>query len=121
MRRRARTGADDRERRPVDELVVLNACSSDALAEPLRSVVDCVIGMSGALRDTAALTVSMALYRALGNLRSVGNAVAQAIAVLAAKRLPDEGLLVCRTRDGISANNIFLPRLGSVAFGELSR
>lgn len=48
---------------------------------------------------------------ALGYRRSVGNAVAQAVAALAAKQLPDEHLPVCRTRDGISADQVILPNL----------
>jgi hypothetical protein len=35
--------------------------------------------------------------------------VAQAIATLAAKQRPDEHRPVCRTRDGISADQFFLP------------
>lgn len=93
---------------PSTKVVVLNACFSDAVAEPLRHVVDCVVGMSGAIGDEAARAFAVGFYRALGNGRSVGNAVAQAIATLAAKQLPDEHLPVCRTRDGLRADRIFL-------------
>lgn len=94
---------------PSARVIVLNACFSAAVAESLRHVVGCVVGMDGAVGDDAARSFAVAFYRALGNRRSVGNAVAQAIATLAAKQLPDKDLPVCRTRDGVSADQIFLP------------
>jgi len=89
-------------------VVVLNACYSDAQADAMCSVVDCVIGMTGAIRDDAARSFAVGFYRALGNRRSVGNAVDQAIATLAAKQLPDEHLPRCRTRDGVDAYQTLL-------------
>ena len=95
---------------PSARVLVLNSCSSDAVAESLRSTIDCVVSMNGAVGDDAARSFAMGFYRALGNCRSVGNAVAQAVATLAAKQLPDEHLPVCRTRDGVSADQMFLWR-----------
>jgi CHAT domain/TIR domain len=97
---------------PSARLVVLNACFSDAVAEELCSVVDCVVGMRGAISDDAARSFAVGFYRALGHRRSVGNALAQAVATLAAKQLPDEQLPICLTRDGINADHVTLPRLG---------
>ncbi|HEX7840187.1 MAG TPA: CHAT domain-containing protein [Kofleriaceae bacterium] len=96
---------------PSTRVVVLNACFSDALAGSLLSVVECVVGMTGAIADETARSFAVSFYRALGNRRSIGNAVAQAVATLAAKQLPDERLPVCRTRDGVRADQIFLPSL----------
>lgn len=93
---------------PSARVVVLNACFSDEVAESLRDAVDCVVSMNGAVDDDAARSFAVGFYRALGNCRSVGNAVAQAVATLAAKQLPDEHLPVCRTRNGVSADQIFL-------------
>jgi WD40 repeat protein len=93
---------------PSARVIVLNACFSDAMADALRSVVDCVVGMRGAIGDDAARSFSAGFYRALGYHRSVGNAFAQAVAALAAKHVPYEHLPVCRTRDGVSADDIFL-------------
>jgi hypothetical protein len=70
--------------------------------------LSCVIGMTGAIHDDAARSFAMSFYRALGSRRSVGNAVDQAIATLAAKQLPDEHLPRCRTRDGVDAYQIVL-------------
>ncbi len=89
-------------------VVVLNACYTAAQAEALRSVVDCVIGMTGAIGDDAARSFAVGFYRALGSRRSVGNAVDQAVATLAAKQLPDEHLPCCRARDGVDAHRLVL-------------
>ena len=89
-------------------VVVLNTCYSEAQADELRRVVDCVVGMTGAIRDDAARAFAVGFYRALGNRRSVGNAVEHAVATLAAKQFPDEHLPRCRTRDGVDANQIVL-------------
>jgi CHAT domain-containing protein len=89
-------------------VVVLNACYSDLQASALRTVVDCVVGMTGAIDDEAARAFAVGFYRALGNRRSVGNAVEQAVATLAAKQLTDENLPRCRTRKGVDASKLFL-------------
>jgi hypothetical protein len=89
-------------------VVVLNACYSDDHASALCAVVDCVVGMTGAIGDDAARSFAVGLYRALGNRRSVGNAVEHAVATLAAKQHPDEHLPRCRTRDGVDANRVVL-------------
>jgi hypothetical protein len=89
-------------------VVVLNACYSDTQADALCSVVDCVVGMTGAIRDDAARWFAVGFYRALGNRRSVGNAVDQAIATLAARQLPDEHLPRCRVRKGVDAHQLIL-------------
>jgi hypothetical protein len=89
-------------------VVVLNACYSSTLASALCTVVDCVVGMAGAIRDEAARSFAVGFYRAIGNYRSVGNAVKQAVATLAVKQLPDEHLPRCRTRKGLNASQIFV-------------
>jgi hypothetical protein len=89
-------------------VVVLNACYSDTQANALCRVVDCVVGMTGAIGDDAARSFAVGLYRALGNRRSVGNAIAHAAATLAAKQVPDEHLPRWRTRDGVDADRIVL-------------
>lgn len=89
-------------------VVVLNACYSAEHADELQTVVDCVVGMRGAIGDAAARSFAAAFYRALGNRRSVGNAVEQAIAVLAAGQIPDEHLPRCWTRNGVDAAQMYL-------------
>jgi len=46
--------------------VVLNACHSEQAAQALAQVVGCVVGMSGAIEDTAAIRFSGSFYNALG-------------------------------------------------------
>jgi hypothetical protein len=89
-------------------VVVLNACYSDAQSGALCAVVDCVVGMTDMIGDDAARSFAVGLYRALGARRSVGNAVEHAVAILAAKQLPDEHLPRCRTRDGVDATGVVL-------------
>jgi len=91
-------------------LIVLNACYSDRQANALCKVVDCVVGMAGAIDDNTACAFAVSFYRALGNRRSVDNAVQQAIAALAAKKLRGEDLPRCRTRAGVDASKIILAK-----------
>jgi hypothetical protein len=92
---------------PSTRLVVLNACYSAEIADSLRQVVECVIGIDGAIEDTVARSFAVAFYRALGYHKPVGNAVDQAAATLAAKQQPDH-LPICRTRNGVSAYELLL-------------
>lgn len=98
---------------PSARLVVLNACFSDAVAEALRGTVECVVGMRGTIGDDAARAFSIGFYRALGYGRSIGNAVEQAKAGLAALQLPDHALPICLTRHDIDANRMALPNTSS--------
>jgi len=63
-------------------VVVLNACFSEIQAQALVSHVPCVIGMSGAIRDEAAVVYAGAFYRALAFGKSVANAHKQGLAAL---------------------------------------
>ncbi len=89
-------------------LVVLNACYSTAQAEALGAKIDCVVGMDGAIGDDAARAFAIRFYGALGSGRSIGNAVAQGVATLAAKQLPDEVLPRCVSRDGVDPHEVIL-------------
>jgi hypothetical protein len=91
-------------------LVVLNACYTESQAAVVCSAVDCVVGMVHAIDDESARAFAVAFYRALGNRRSVGNAVEQAIATLAAKRLPGEHQPRCRCRGGLEPAQVFLSK-----------
>ena len=56
------------------QCVVLSACYSDAQAHSIAHHIDCVVGMSDAISDQAALDFATAFYRALGYGRSVQTA-----------------------------------------------
>lgn len=77
-------------------------------ADALRAYVDCIIGMDGAIGDDAARAFAVRFYGALGNRRSVGNAVDSGIAVLAGKQLADEQRPRCLSRDGVDAAQLVL-------------
>lgn len=101
-------------------LVVLNACYSQQQADELCTVVDCVVGMTGPIRDDAARTFAVGLYRALGNARSVACAVDHAVATMAAKQVPGEHRPRCHTREGIDAGQIFLVNSGERALSHVA-
>lgn len=46
--------------------VVLNACYSDVQAHAIAEHIDCVVGMSNRISDSAAISFASAFYRALG-------------------------------------------------------
>lgn len=54
--------------------VVLNACDSAAQAQAIAQHIDCVIGMSKAIGDTAAIRFAAAFYQALGYGKDVRTA-----------------------------------------------
>lgn len=94
-------------------VLVLNACYSAAQARVLSSKIDCVVGMDGAIGDRAARAFAIRFYGALGNGRSIGNAVAHGVAALAARQLPDEVLPRCLTRPGIDPHELVLTGAGT--------
>lgn len=106
---------------PRARIVVLNACFSDALAGALCNVVDCVVGMRGAVDDAVARSFAIAFYRALGNRSSVANAVHQAAATLAAKHPSSEQIPMYRTRDGVSAEHLILANREQHTHGRRTR
>ena len=56
--------------------VVLNACFSADSAEALAREVDCVVGMSGAIKDELAISFSRSFYQVIGYGESLATAFA---------------------------------------------
>lgn len=56
------------------QCVVLNACYSEHQAQEIAKCIGCVVGMSDAISDDAAIKFSIAFYRALGFGRDVKTA-----------------------------------------------
>ncbi|MCI0615023.1 NB-ARC domain-containing protein, partial [bacterium] len=54
--------------------VILNACYSENQAQAIAQHIDCVIGMSKAIGDSAAISFAVAFYQALGYGRDVKTA-----------------------------------------------
>jgi hypothetical protein len=75
--------------RSTVRLVVLNACFSSELADLLVVDIDCVIGMTDAVSDDAAILFAQVFYGALFDGETVASAFATSSAVVEA-RYPDE-------------------------------
>jgi hypothetical protein len=54
--------------------VVLNSCYSEQQAQAIADYIDCVVGMSSAIGDLAAINFSAAFYQAIGYGRDVQTA-----------------------------------------------
>jgi len=63
-------------------VVVLNACYGEAQAEALLPHVECVVGVSGAIRDDAARSFAIGFYGGLGEGESVAAAYKQGCAAI---------------------------------------
>ena len=90
------------------QVVVLNACYSATQAESLAEHADAVIGMSDRVGDAAAIEFSAGFYRALGFGRSVEDAFAQGVAMLAVHGLSDADVPRLTHRDGVSPAKLVL-------------
>lgn len=80
-------------------IVFLNACYTQPQAEAIVREIDCAVGMSRAVGDTAAIVFAASFYRALGFGASVKNAFEQAKVALMLEGIPEEGTpqLLCKT------------------------
>ena len=85
-------------------LVVLNACYSSELANLLLGDIDCVIGMSAAVSDDAAVLFAQTFYGALFDGQSVG----EAFAVVGATYHDESDTPVLKTRSGVDADRLRL-------------
>ena len=87
------------------QLVVLNACYSGIRIEALAEHVACVIGMTAAIDDGAAIRYASALYGALAFGKSVATGHEQGCAAIGAsgRTIPD-----LRCGNGIDASEVFL-------------
>lgn len=93
--------------KPVPRLVVLAACHSAAVADGLRDIVECVVGLNDSAADEIAREFAVGFYRALGYRRTIGEAVEQARATLHAKQLPGD-IVTCHPRRGVDENQLYL-------------
>ena len=70
--------------------VVLNACYSEGQATAIAEHIDCVVGMTQAVGDDAAIEFATGFYRALAYGRSVQTAFDLGANLIALHGLPDE-------------------------------
>ncbi len=69
--------------------VVLNACYSEQQAQAIADHIDCVVGMTNAVGDDAAIGFATAFYRALGYGRDVQTAFDLGTNLIGLQDLPD--------------------------------
>jgi len=87
------------------EVVVLNVCYSAVLAKALLAHVDCVIGLSDAIDDDAALAFSSDFYRDLGS-KGVHAAYQIARNQMAMKQMLDGEAITIVPAPGINLNEV---------------
>jgi hypothetical protein len=90
------------------KLVVLNACYSDMQADALLTHIDCVVGISGAIRDDAARSFAIGFYGGLGERESVAAAYKQGRAAISLEGLPDGERPRLKVRAGVDATQLVL-------------
>ena len=90
------------------KLVVLNACYSDVQADALLTHIDCVVGMSGSIRDDAARNFAIGFYGGLGERESVAAAYKQGRAAISLEGLPDGDRPQLKVRTGVDATQLVL-------------
>lgn len=89
-------------------VVVLNACYSQDQARAIAQHVDCVVGISDAIKDKSATNFAASFYQALAYGRSVKTAFELGRNQLGLHDDPDEGLLTFEHRDQLDPSKIFL-------------
>ena len=89
-------------------VVTLNACYSEVQARAIAEVIDCVIGMSAAIGDKAAITFAASFYRAIGFGRSVKEAFEQGKTAVLLEGIPEANTPQLLARTGIDPSSVFL-------------
>jgi hypothetical protein len=90
------------------QLVVLNACYSEAQAKELHTHVACVVGMTTQIGDQASRRFAIGFYGGLAHGDSVASAYKQGCAAIALDGLADHDQPTLMVRDGIDARKITL-------------
>lgn len=90
--------------------VVLNACFSKRQAQAIAREIDCVVGMSREIGDTAAIDFAASFYRALGFGKDVKTAYTLGCLQIHMENLHEEDTPKLKTRRGIDAATIVLVR-----------
>jgi hypothetical protein len=90
------------------KLVVLSACYSAVQADALLAHIDCVVGMSGSIRDDAARSFAIGFYGGLGERESVAAAYKQGRAAISLGGLPEGERPQLTVRAGVDATQLVL-------------
>lgn len=96
-------------------VVFFNACHSEGQAAVIAESVDCTIGMSRAVKDSAAIAFASSFYRAIGFGKSVKEAFDQGVLACDVLGLPGTDIPQLRCREGVDPANVFVlePRPGA--------
>ena len=93
-------------------VVVLNACYSEIQAQAIAEVIDCVVGMSTAIGDEAAIIFAASFYRAIGFGRSIKDAFDQGKTAIMLEGIPEANTPQLLTRTGVDPSSIVLIESG---------
>ena len=86
--------------------VFLNACWSDKQARAIARKIDCVVGMSRSISDSAAIIFAGSFYQAIGHGNNVEEAYRLGCNAISGMNIPEDAIPRLRTRTGISAASI---------------
>jgi CHAT domain len=90
------------------QLVVLNACDTEPVAEALVQHVACAIGMREPIGNDAAIAFAAAFYQALGFDEPVATAFRLGCNELELRRIPEEGTPSLKVKRGVDAETLVL-------------
>lgn len=93
------------------KLVVLNACYSESTADALLVHVDCVVGMTGSIRDEAARSFAIGFYSGLGECASVEAAYRGGCAAIRLEGCADGDRPRLKVRRGVDPSTLVLATL----------
>lgn len=93
-------------------LVVLNACYSQIQAQAIAEVIDCIVGMSTAIGDEAAIIFAASFYRAIGFGRSIKEAFDQGKTAIMLEGIPEASTPQLLNRTGVDPAAIVLIERG---------
>ena len=91
------------------DLVFLNACYSEKQAKAISEHVNCVIGMSKAVSDKAAIEFASTFYSSLGFGKSVKDALELAKVQLNLLGIPESETPALIVREGVDPSKITIP------------
>jgi hypothetical protein len=90
------------------QIVVLNACCTEPLAESVADIVGCAIGMNTAIGDKAAIVFAASFYRAVGFGRSIQEAFDQGKLALLMEGISEDKTPKLFTQKYTDASKLYL-------------
>ncbi len=94
----------------IIQCVVLNACYAERQAEAISKYVPCVVGMSTAISDEAAIIFAASFYRALGHGRSINSAFLLACNDIALLNIPEDATPRLKYAPGVDPAKVYFTK-----------